>query len=304
MTTTGGNGYCGQECGVAISNMATRMGPFGAIVLAEISDPEEYNTTINAKVKKICEDEKFQGFLQEYFRLLSQDGVNHGERVLERLISPSYREELIKCYEEVTGSAETEIEWKDNNITAFFNNCFQYYFLPKAPSKAQYNLLFREFRSEEAKTLTLSESILMIDTVARVIIRLYGLQVMVTMMDRLVKEILESEEFQEMLRRMNVDDVAGLKMKLAELNSDMSWVIAIFKTADVGESGMLSFTTRQVHFFDKKIFEHIGFDGSGKEDLFRKMFEIFALEGSDTITESACILMIQKLIEAFIQALS
>jgi len=271
------------------------------MVLVDVSNPEEYNTTINAKVRKICEDERFDGFLREYYKLLSQDGLDHGARVLERLTSPNYREDLISFYMQITGSAGTEIKWEGNNITAFFSRCFEYYVLPKAPSKAQYYLLFTEFRSsEEARALTSSESILMVDTMARVILRAYGLQVLEAMMDRLVKEILESEEFKEVLTRTNVEDVAGLKTRLAELKGNMTWASAIFRAADVGQSGILSFTTRQVHFFDKKIFEHIGFDGFGKDDLFRKMFEIFTLEGSDTITESACMLMVEKLIEALI----
>jgi len=181
-----------------------------------------------------------------------------------------------------------------------------------ANGEAVWALLFKKYSTStssdkgQKKRLTLEDATILVQTLARVILKAFNLQELQNVLSPFAKEIMESlawKEELENLKKKGITGAQGLDEKKKELLEGETWK-HLFEAADVGRSGLLSWNTKQFHFFVNSMLHFVGFpEPAGGEKVMRKMFDAFAPEGEDLISEASCKAMVGAVMDAVISAL-
>merc|ERR1712183_771571 len=158
----------------------------------------------------------------------------------------------------------------------------------------------------EGRRLSKEESIEMMHFLAHTILKAYNLKVLRIAMTEWMNLVMASPDWQAFLTRLKEEGISGaddIKRKREELLG-VEWD-GLFKAADVGNSGKLSWETQQFRVFVKAVFEKAELpELVGSEEVNKKMFDTFAPEGSDIITKTECHLMVETVMDAVCVALS
>jgi len=246
-----------------MANMRTQVPTF-------VDDPAAYNEMINAHVTDITTNEA-RGAWRDYAKLVTEE---HAIGVCDRIADPSYRGELVKLLGQQLSGTNTELQWAGGGVENFIKACLGYFGLPNPSNKeAAFFLLLKYFRTKredlgeteegkrksgsDAMKLTENEALLMIDTMARILVRLYNLQEGTARVSAMVKKMMDDPLFARFLKNLNVDTPQLAASKLEERASNLSWVEPLFCQADVGKARKLSVETRQVHFFAAQVLNEL-----------------------------------------------
>merc|ERR1719291_1570450 len=106
------------------------------------------------------------------------------------------------------------------------------------------------------------------------------------------------------MQSKGVTSIDDTLRKKDEIVADAAWR-ALFDAADVGRSGKLSWETNQFHVFVRGVLAYAKFpEPAGGDEVMRKMFDTFAVDGSDIITEGDCKLMVSSAMDALAHSLN
>lgn len=212
------------------------------------------------------------------------------------------------------GDEEGGIQYKtgsDSKFSNFMTELIGFFKLPKPKNgEAVWALLFKRHAQEaedkgKPRKLSLEEAHKLVQTLARIILKAFMLQQLKEALTGFAKDIIASPLWKaelENLQSRGVTSFDDIVKKKEEILADAAWK-SIFDAADVGRSGKLSWETNQFHVFVRGVLLYAKFpEPAGGDEVMKKMFDTFAVEGSDIITEGDCKLMVGCVMDALAHA--
>jgi len=273
---------------------------------------QQNNQKIQAEVNRLemLEEETGRATWREYMRQITEE---QAQAVRETLASEDLRANVEATFTQAGGS-EGGMKYGESKFNAFMLELLKLFELPTPKNgESVWALLFRRYSSQsledvtqgQKKVLLLEDAQILVQTLSRVILKAFNLSELQSALSQLAKDIMKSDAWATELKSLEVRGVTGgqgLQEKKKKL-LDENWK-DVFGAADVGGSGLLSWETKQFHFFVTKVLEYFEFPKPEDETTLRRMFGTFAVEGVDVIDEQSCKMMVEGVIDAVVAGLS
>lgn len=282
---------------------------------------EDFNATIYERVVRLerVEEETGRAAWREYMKQITPE---HAKDIQLVLHLQDLTQRLDVAFVDAGGSEDGGLEFglgASPMFAMFMSKVLELFKVP-APKHGElvWQLLFRQFstasrpseagqeesamgpKKSQKRVLSKQECKLMVHTMAHVILKAHNLQVLQIAMTGWVKAILASPSWKQEFEKMQSQGITGVQHVLSKKEkvlADVEWR-RVFETADVGRSGLLSWRTKQFHVFVREVIAFVEFPEPEGEEVSWNMFEAFASEGSDVITENECKTMVGAVMDA------
>jgi len=275
-----------------------------------MDETQKKNDQIQEEVNRLenLEEDTGRATWREYMKQIEN---RHAEQVRHKLALPDLDSRL-KVFFAEAGGGDGGLPFGGEKFANFMTQLLQFFSLPApANGEAVWALLFKKYSTStssdkgQKKRLTLEGATILVQTLARVILKAFNLQELQRVLSPFAKAIMESPAWMEELenlKKKGLTGAQGLEEKKKELLEGGTWE-QVFGAADVGRSGLLSWNTRQFHVFVNSALRSVGFpDPAGGEEVMRRMFDAFAPESEDLVSEASCKAMAGAVMDAVISA--